>query len=96
MTIVSWMPIHGNVTAELLMSIFHTRSPMHDGAVIVQSNVLEAAACILPLSPTMKSNGKVLGTRHRAGLGLTEQAGVLSLLVTEASGRVYVAGMGTA
>ncbi|MCK6530549.1 diadenylate cyclase CdaA [Myxococcota bacterium] len=80
-------PIDGRVTAELLVSIFQTSSPIHDGAVVVRKARLAAAGCFLPLSSN-PSLHRYLGTRHRAAIGLTEEADALVFLVSEEQRRV--------
>lgn len=83
--------LQAKVNKELLISIFNTRSPLHDGAVIIQNNVIEAARCILPLSPTEKIGSWKLGTRHRAGLGISEQVNALTIILSEETGNISVA-----
>ncbi len=85
------VPISGAVTKELLLSIFNPRSPLHDGAVIIQNNKVEAAGITLPLSSTARSHNKRLGTRHRAALGVTEQSDVIALVVSEETGKISIA-----
>ncbi len=75
----------------LLKSIFFPRSPLHDGAVIIKNDTIEAARCTLPLSLTTNDNGESLGMRHRAGLGISEQADVLSVIVSEETGSISIA-----
>src|SRR5690606_29823475 len=72
------------VSAELLMSIFLPKGPLHDGAVIIKGGRLYAAGCFLPLSknPALDKN---LGTRHRAAIGLTEETDALVIVVSEES-----------
>jgi len=79
------------VNKALLLSIFNTRSPLHDGAVIIKDRLIEAARCTLPLSSTTSWEGQLLGTRHRAGLGISEQADVVVVIVSEETGTVSVA-----
>lgn len=79
------------VSTELLTSIFNTRSPLHDGAVILDGQIVVAARCILPLSNTMKLGTRNLGTRHRAALGLSEVADVVVVVVSEETGVISVA-----
>ncbi len=79
------------INKNLLRSIFFPRSPMHDGAVVVKNNTIEAARCTLPLSQTLSVDGVSLGMRHRAGLGITEQADVISLIVSEETGGISIA-----
>lgn len=86
--------INAKVTKNLLRSIFFPRSPLHDGAVIVKSDVIEAARCTLPLSQETSIEGVTLGMRHRAGLGITEQADVMSVIVSEETGGISFAESG--
>jgi diadenylate cyclase len=79
------------LTKALLTSIFFPKSPLHDGAVIVKGNTIEAARCTLPLSSTTEIDGESLGMRHRAGLGISEQADVISVIVSEETGGISVA-----
>jgi diadenylate cyclase len=79
------------LSKDLLTSIFFPRSSLHDGAVMVKGNIIEAARCTLPLSATTMVNGESLGMRHRAGLGISEQADVLSVIVSEETGSISVA-----
>jgi diadenylate cyclase len=83
--------INAKLTKPLLTSIFFPRSPLHDGAVIVKNNIIEAARCTLPLSVTTTIEGEVLGMRHRAGLGISEQADVISVIVSEETGAISIA-----
>jgi diadenylate cyclase len=83
--------LNAKLSKSLLTSIFFPRSPLHDGAVIIKNNVIEAARCTLPLSVTVKSGDEHLGMRHRAGLGITEQADVISVIVSEETGSIAVA-----
>ena len=83
--------INAKLSSALLGSIFFPRSPLHDGAVIVNNNIIEAARCTLPLSTTTIVNGEHLGMRHRAGLGISEQADVISVIVSEETGSISVA-----
>jgi diadenylate cyclase len=91
MTIETGIPLQAQISKELLVSIFNPKSPLHDGAVIIQNNSIEAARCILPLSLTTRFQGKHLGTRHRAAMGISEQADVLVLVVSEETGRISLA-----
>ena len=78
------------VSSQLLQSIFNTKAPIHDGAVIVKDNVILSAGCFLPLSSS-ETISKELGTRHRAGIGITEQTDNLSIIVSEETGIISVA-----
>ena len=75
----------------LLTSIFFPKSSLHDGAVIVKGNIVEAARCTLPLSASTEIDGEGLGMRHRAGLGISEQADVISIIVSEETGGISIA-----
>lgn len=81
------------LSASLLESIFNTRAPMHDGAVLVKGNKVLAAGCFLPLSQT-QAIGKDVGTRHRAAIGITEESDNLSIVVSEENGIISVAKKG--
>jgi diadenylate cyclase len=83
--------LDAKLSKSLIRSIFYPRSPLHDGAIIVKNDIIEAARCTLPLSPVTIVDGIALGTRHRAGLGITEQADVLSIIVSEETGSISVA-----
>lgn len=78
------------ISHELLLSIFNTSSPIHDGAVIIRGNRVIAAGCFLPL--TLSSGfSRALGTRHRAGIGLTEETDAVVIIVSEETGSIAVA-----
>lgn len=81
-------PINARVSAELLVSIFNPTSPLHDGAVIISHEVIDAAKCILPLSEESQGKRMKLGTRHLAALGLTEETDAHVLVVSEETGTV--------
>jgi diadenylate cyclase len=83
--------LNAKLSKQLLASIFFPKSPLHDGAVIIKNNVIEAARCTLPLSATTKVGEETLGMRHRAGLGITEQADVISVIVSEETGSISIA-----
>lgn len=85
------LPIRALISRELLVSIFNKRSPLHDGAVIIKDRYIEAARCTLPLSNVESIGRKMLGTRHRAALGISEQADVVVLVLSEESGEFSVA-----
>lgn len=76
------------LSAPLLESIFNTKAPLHDGAVIVRGNKVVAAGCFLPL--TQRNVNKEMGTRHRAAIGITEDTDVLSIVVSEETGIISV------
>jgi len=83
------------VSRTLLLSVFNPRSPLHDGAVIIKDRLVEAARCTLPLSNMTTWKGVLLGTRHRAGLGISEQADVIVVVVSEETGIISIAENGT-
>jgi diadenylate cyclase len=91
MTIETGIPLQAQLSKELLVSIFNPKSPLHDGAIVIQNGVIEAARCILPLSLTTRFQGRHLGTRHRAAMGISEQADVLVLVVSEETGKISLA-----
>lgn len=78
------------VTSQLLINIFEKNTPLHDGAVIIRGDRVTAATCYLPLSDNM-SLSKALGTRHRAGVGVSETTDSLTIIVSEETGHVSVA-----
>jgi len=82
--------IDGEVSSELLLTIFHPNTALHDGAVIIREGRAVAAACILPLSEELRSDGH-LGMRHRAAVGITEQSDAISIVVSEETGIISVA-----
>lgn len=84
-------PLQAKVSKELLISIFNNKSPLHDGAVIINNNTIEAARCILPLSATEKLDNWKLGTRHRAGLGASEDVNALVIILSEETGGLSIA-----
>lgn len=82
--------LNARLSAELLLSIFVPRSPLHDGAVIVRESVIEGAGCFLPLAEQSLTERR-LGTRHRAALGLSEQTDAVVVVVSEETGAISVA-----
>ena len=82
--------VDGIVTSQLLINIFEHNTPLHDGAVIVRGDRITAATCYLPLSDNM-SLSKELGTRHRAGVGISEVTDSLTVIVSEETGKISVA-----
>jgi diadenylate cyclase len=91
--IESGVRLDSQISRDLLLSIFLPGTALHDGAVIVQKDRIAAAACFLPLSvnPAVASS---MGTRHRAGIGITEETDCLSLIVSEETGQISVAAFG--
>lgn len=81
------------VSSALLEAIFNVRAPFHDGAAIIKGNKVLAAGCFLPLSQS-QTVSKSLGTRHRAGIGITEESDMLTIIVSEETGIISVAKRG--
>ncbi len=88
--IESGVPLDAQLSYDLLATIFRPSAPLHDGAVIVQRDRIAAAACFLPLSmnPLLSTQ---LGTRHRAGIGITEETDAISVIVSEETGAISLA-----
>lgn len=86
--------LQAKISKPLLVSIFNPRSPLHDGAVVVRDRVIEAARVTLPLSHTATIGDVVLGMRHRAALGISEQADAVAVVVSEESGTISLADNG--
>jgi diadenylate cyclase len=88
--IESGVPLDAHLSYDLLATIFRPSAPLHDGAVIVQKDRIAAAACFLPLSmnPVLSTQ---LGTRHRAGIGVTEETDALAVIVSEETGAISLA-----
>ena len=82
--------VDGIVTSQLLINIFEHNTPLHDGAVLVRGNRVVAATCYLPLSDSTRLS-KELGTRHRAGVGISEITDSITIIVSEETGKVSVA-----
>lgn len=82
--------LDSSVSAELIMNIFTPNTPLHDGAAIIRSNRIKAAACFLPLTDNPNLS-KELGTRHRAALGITEVSDSIAIVVSEESGKISFA-----
>ncbi|MBI4655096.1 MAG: TIGR00159 family protein [Nitrospirae bacterium] len=83
-------PLDAKVSKELLLSIFHPTSPIHDGAVVIKGNRVIAAGCFLPLTLSAEPS-KAFGTRHRAGIGLTEETDAVAIIVSEETGSIATA-----
>lgn len=88
--IESGIPLDATLTYDLLVTIFHPGSPLHDGAVILQEGRVAAAACFLPLTVNPLVS-RELGTRHRAAIGLTEEGDAVAVIVSEESGKISLA-----
>ncbi len=81
--------VDGLISSQLLINIFEHNTPLHDGAVIIRGNRVVSATCYLPLSDNMEIS-KELGTRHRAGVGISEVTDALTVIVSEETGHVSV------
>lgn len=83
--------LHATFSSELLESIFATTTPLHDGAVIIRGTTILSAATILPLADDSTQLSKSMGTRHRAGLGISQLTDALVVVISEETGRVSIA-----
>ena len=88
------IPMNSEVSPQLLVNIFVPKTPLHDGAVVISNNKIAAAACMLPLASD-KDIAKELGTRHRAGIGISKESDSIAIIVSEETGKVSVAKDGT-
>lgn len=86
MTFDTGVPIDSMLSKEMLVSIFNPKSPLHDGAVVIAGEQIRSARVVLPLSAATRIADVLLGTRHRAGLGISEQADVFVIIVSEETG----------
>lgn len=86
--------IGSEVSPQLIVNLFTPNTPLHDGAVIIANNKIAAAACILPLAND-KDIAKELGTRHRAGLGISKESDAIAIIISEETGKISVAKEGT-
>jgi len=91
--IESGVPMDARLSYDLLVTIFRPTAPLHDGAVIIQNDRIAAAACFLPLSmnPVLSNQ---MGTRHRAGIGITEETDAIAIVVSEETGQIALAQAG--
>jgi uncharacterized protein (TIGR00159 family) len=87
------VPLDAEVTRQLLASIFYPNSPLHDGAVIIRNARIAAAGTVLPLSDNVEGPSQY-GTRHRAGLGISEYSDALAIIVSEERGIISIAANG--
>src|SRR5262250_2099072 len=89
----SGVPLDANLSYDLLATLFLPKAPLHDGAVIVQKDRIAAAACFLPLSmnPVLSTQ---MGTRHRAGIGITEETDAIAVIISEETGGISIAHRG--
>jgi diadenylate cyclase len=82
--------IQAEVSTPLILSLFNPRAPLHDGAVVIQNDIIEAAKCILPLADIDQSKSEY-GTRHRAAIGLSEESDAMVIVVSEETGKISIA-----
>lgn len=87
----SGVKLDSDISSELIESVFFPKTPLHDGAMIVNGTKIVAAGCFLSLSQNVDNIPKDLGTRHRAGIGITETVDVVSIIVSEETGIISVA-----
>lgn len=88
------IPMNAEISPQLLVNIFVPNTPLHDGAVVIGENKIAAAACMLPLASD-KDIAKELGTRHRAGIGISKESDAIAVIVSEETGKVSIAKDGT-
>lgn len=86
--------VDAEVSPQLIVNLFTPNTPLHDGAVIISKNKIAAAACILPLADD-KDIAKELGTRHRAGIGISKESDAIAVIISEETGKISVAKDGT-
>ena len=84
------IPVDAITTSQLLINIFEHNTPLHDGAVVIRGNRIAAATCYLPLSDS-RNISKDLGTRHRAGIGISEATDSATVIVSEETGKISLA-----
>jgi Uncharacterized conserved protein len=83
--------LQSKINKELLISIFNPKSPLHDGAVLINNDKIEAARCLLPLSENQEMINRRLGTRHRAGVGVTEISDAVVVIISEETRSISLA-----
>lgn len=86
--------INADISQQMIEGIFFPKAPLHDGALIIQEHKLLAAGCFLPLTQNNEKYSKDLGTRHRAGVGITEVTNVTSIIVSEETGIISIVKQG--
>ena len=89
----SGVTIDAEISTQMIEGIFFPKAPLHDGAMIIHGHKIQSAGCFLPLTQKT-SYPKEYGTRHRAGIGITEVANVISLVVSEETGIISIARAG--
>ena len=90
----SGVRLDSDISSELIESVFFPKTPLHDGAMIINETEIVAAGCFLPLAQNLDNIPKEFGSRHRAGIGVTETLDVVSLIVSEESGIISIAKQG--
>ena len=90
----SGVRLDSDISSELIESVFFPKTPLHDGTMIISGTKITAAGCFLPLSQNVDNIPKDLGTRHRAGIGVTETIDVITFIVSEETGIISVARAG--
>lgn len=90
----SGVRLDSDISSALIESVFFPKTPLHDGAMIINGTKIVAAGCFLPLSQNVDNIPKDLGTRHRAGIGVTETIDVMSIIVSEETGIISIARAG--
>lgn len=88
--IATGIPMNSEVSPQLLVNIFVPNTPLHDGAVVISNNKIAAAACMLPLASD-QDIAKELGTRHRAGIGISKESDSIAIIISEETGKVSIA-----
>ena len=88
--IESGITIDAQISSELIQSVFNPQSPIHDGGIIMHGNRIAAVSCLFPLSDNPNFS-KIIGTRHRAALGITEQTDAVVIMVSEETAEISVA-----
>jgi diadenylate cyclase len=88
------VPLDSDISPQLLLTVFWPKTELHDGAVIIRQGKVASAASVLPLSSGRNLTDRKLGTRHRAGLGISEVSDALCVIVSEETGRISVANRG--
>lgn len=92
--IATGVPLDSEISPQLLLTVFWPKTELHDGAVIVRNGRVASAASVLPLSSGRQLTDRKLGTRHRAGLGISEVSDALCVIVSEETGRISVTNRG--
>ncbi len=92
--VATGIEMNSEISPQLLVNIFVPNTPLHDGAVVIRNNRIEAAACILPLANNADIS-KELGTRHRAAVGISKESDAIAIVVSEESGKISIAKDGT-